>query len=183
MRRVSLRNTEPPFVTSVVQFLLKKNNKLFKKSRVNDALAVAAEIHHQIFSNNSRNKQKGSKSWWKQVNYYVKREQSVIENHFDANELNSHYNIISINLVNTRPQIYDTHGYQLPVVHVRQVFNYMSKLKKTTVGPDGLPYWLYRENAHYLAEPLTQIFNQSLSSTVFPETWKIGCIKPIPKSV
>ena len=61
LRWVSLRNTEPPFVTPVVQFLLKKNNKLFKKSRVNDALAVAAEIRHQIFSNNSRNKQKGSK--------------------------------------------------------------------------------------------------------------------------
>ena len=54
-------------------------------------------------------------------------------------------------------------------------------MKKTTVCPDGLPYWLYRENAHNLAEPLTHIFNLSLSSTVFPETWKIGCIKPIPK--
>ena len=61
------------------------------------------------------------------------------------------------------------------------MFNYISKLKKTTVGPDGLPYWLFRENAHSQAEPLTHMFNLSLSSSVFPETWKIGCIKPIPK--
>ena len=40
--RVSIRNTEPPFVTPVVKLLLKKKNKLFKKGRVNDALAVAA---------------------------------------------------------------------------------------------------------------------------------------------
>ena len=61
------------------------------------------------------------------------------------------------------------------------MFNYISKLKKTTVGPEGLPYCLYRENAHNLAEPFTHIFNLSLSSTVFPETWKISCINPIPK--
>ena len=75
--------------------------------------------------------------------------------------------------MNTRPQIYCTHGY---LVHVRQV-----KVQKTTDGPDGLSYWLYRENAHSVAEPLTYILNLSLSSTVFPETWKLGCIKHIPK--
>ena len=86
----------------------------------------------------------------------MKREQPVIENHFDANELNSHDNDNSTNLVNTRPQIFDTHGYQLPVVHARQVFIYISNLtKKKAVGPDGLPYWLYRENAHNIAEFLT----------------------------
>ena len=66
LRRVSLRNTEPPFVTPVVKLLLKKNNKLFKKRRFNDALAVAAEIRHQIFSNLGTNKREanlgGSKS-------------------------------------------------------------------------------------------------------------------------
>ena len=49
LRRVFLGNTEPPFVTPVVKILLKKKNKLFKKSRVIDALAVAAEIRHKIF--------------------------------------------------------------------------------------------------------------------------------------
>ena len=56
LRRISIRNTESPFVTPVVELLLKKKNKLFKKRRFDDALAVAAEICHQIFPNNSRNK-------------------------------------------------------------------------------------------------------------------------------
>ena len=39
-------------------------------------------------------------------------------------------------------------------------------------GPDGIPPHLLKKFAPELAEPVTVIFNRSVSSGVFPEWWK-----------
>ena len=52
----------------------------------------------------------------------------------------------------------------------------MMKQKRTSPGPDGLPYWLWKDYAHYLAPVLTNVLNlnfltRSLCS-VAVETYK-----------
>ena len=48
-------------------------------------------------------------------------------------------------------------------------------------GPDGIPARLLKKFAPELAEPVTVIFNRSVSSGVFPERWKDSHPTPVPK--
>ena len=48
-------------------------------------------------------------------------------------------------------------------------------------GPDNVPSRISKTFAHVLAEPVTIIFNASLSSSVVPKIWKESNIIPIPK--
>lgn len=49
-------------------------------------------------------------------------------------------------------------------------------------GPDGLPNIFLKNCAATLAEPLSFIFNQSISRGIFPEVWKESYITPVFKS-
>lgn len=49
-------------------------------------------------------------------------------------------------------------------------------------GPDNIPNLFLKSMADELANPLLKIFNQSLSSGVFPSAWKTAYVTPIFKS-
>ena len=57
----------------------------------------------------------------------------------------------------------------------------MMQQKSTASGPDGLPYWIWRDYAQYLAPIITKILNSSLSQQYVPLMWKLANITPIPK--
>ncbi|CAB4036563.1 Hypothetical predicted protein, partial [Paramuricea clavata] len=48
-------------------------------------------------------------------------------------------------------------------------------------GPDNIPSKILKSFAYILSEPITDIFNVSLSSGVVPEIWKQANISSIPK--
>ena len=49
------------------------------------------------------------------------------------------------------------------------------------MGPDSIPPRIIKEFAYELAEPVTKIFNTSLSTGEVPFLWKCSNITPIPK--
>merc|ERR1719264_2110283 len=56
------------------------------------------------------------------------------------------------------------------------------KLKNSSsVGPDGISNWLMKTAAKALAVPLTLIFNLSISSALFPTSWKHAIVIPLWK--
>ena len=55
------------------------------------------------------------------------------------------------------------------------------KLKRTASGPDGIPYWIWKEFAYDLAPVVTHIFNCSLENHTVPDLWKLADITPLPK--
>jgi len=57
----------------------------------------------------------------------------------------------------------------------------LDKLKSTSSGPDLIPSWFLKLAACSIAEPLTHLFNLSLSTSIVPQQWKQAIIKPIPK--
>lgn len=64
-----------------------------------------------------------------------------------------------------------------------EVYSALLALKPSSyAGPDGVPAIVLRECADMLFIPLTKMFNQSLSSGVFPELWKKSFIVPLYKS-
>lgn len=53
---------------------------------------------------------------------------------------------------------------------------------RKTAGPDKIPSFLIRDCAFVLAEPLTRLFNLSISTQTFPGVWKQAKICPIFKT-
>ena len=49
------------------------------------------------------------------------------------------------------------------------------------MGPDSIPPRIIKEFAYELTEPVTKIFNTSLSTCEVPILWKCSNIIPIPK--
>ena len=52
-------------------------------------------------------------------------------------------------------------GTRVPIVDENDVRNSMMNLR-TGSGPDGLPYWLWKDFAPYLAPILTRVLSSSL---------------------
>ena len=70
-----------------------------------------------------------------------------------------------------------------PTVHPHEVCSKLVKLQTNKVmGPDNIPPRILKEFANELAEPVTLIFNKSLSSGLVPALWKDSSIIPIPKA-
>ena len=59
----------------------------------------------------------------------------------------------------------------------------LTKLNPTKAnGPDGIPsFWLLKENAEHLANPVKEILNSSFREVCFPQSWKNADIVPLPK--
>ena len=61
------------------------------------------------------------------------------------------------------------------------VEQFLEKQKKTSAGPDGLSYWLWKDFSKYLAPAIAKTFNMSLEHQCVPLPWKSANLNPIPK--
>jgi hypothetical protein len=57
----------------------------------------------------------------------------------------------------------------------------LRKTKKTSPGPDDIPYWFFCKCSYELTEIVTYLFNMSLTLGVVPRNWHIANVTPIPK--
>ena len=65
---------------------------------------------------------------------------------------------------------------------VDQVKTLLLQLKTNKAGgSDGINAKVLKLAADYIAEPLTNIYNASIYSHSFPNSWKVGLVVPIPK--
>lgn len=61
-----------------------------------------------------------------------------------------------------------------------EVFESLSSLSSTfSPGPDLIPSTILRNFTFVILPPLFYLFNLSLSTSIFPNTWKTNCIHPI----
>ena len=71
---------------------------------------------------------------------------------------------------------------QVPFILPYQVCKKLLKLNPfKATGLDNIPPRVLKQFAYELAEPVTEIFNLSLSFGVVPAVWKAADICPIPK--
>ena len=58
----------------------------------------------------------------------------------------------------------------------------LTKLNPTKAnGPDGIPSWLFKENAELLSDPVKEILNCSFRDGCLPQSWKNADVVPLPK--
>ena len=68
-------------------------------------------------------------------------------------------------------------------INIDEVYNALNNVKASkSLGPDRIPARLLRDSCFSIAPFLTQIFNASLASNVFPQDWKIASVSPIYKA-
>ena len=68
-----------------------------------------------------------------------------------------------------------------PQISERQVWNSLTKIKRTATGPDNIPFWIWKDYAELLTLVITQVWNLSLSTHSWPDSWKRANINPLPK--
>ena len=67
------------------------------------------------------------------------------------------------------------------VLSPHEVEFHLKGMKRKGSGPDGIPFWIFRDFAYFLCDAVTSIFNRSISSGVVPLCFKRADISPIPK--
>jgi hypothetical protein len=48
-------------------------------------------------------------------------------------------------------------------------------------GPDGIPPIILKNCASAFAKPLSLLFNRSMTTSIFPDRWKVSYVTPIFK--
>ena len=194
--RVSSR--DPPFFSPLVKHLLEQRRKLIRRNSMDTSGLIEIQIQTlqgkinklirdsqvQAVKGNLEKHNVGSKSWWSTVNSLTGRKSTnmQISSIISPNEINNFFCT-----VNTDPVYKPTHAVvipescKIPALTVSCVTESLLKLKRTASGPDGIPYWIWKEFAYDLAPVVTHIFNCSLENHTVPDLWKLADITPLPK--
>ena len=58
---------------------------------------------------------------------------------------------------------------------------HLRRLRKGSGGPDGLPFWVYKNNSFVLSSVISYFFNHFFHAGHFPTSFKYVNVIPIPK--
>ena len=61
------------------------------------------------------------------------------------------------------------------------MWNTLQRIKKTTTGPDAIPYTVWKDHAELVTPVVTWVWNLSLKTHTWPRSSKRANITPLPK--
>ena len=194
---VSIRDKEPPYITPYIKLLLKKRNRLMHRGRVAEAEILANNIGKRIANIRAnflkKANLKDTKHLWKLVNgsstvpmiskkdNYTCVTPDNLNKHFSKVATDDMYDEEAVNRilksVSSEADLHDFEPYDANLFAIL-----LSKLKPTSAGPDGIPYWLYRLCASQLSLVMSKLVNFSIVKCSVPVAWRTAYITPIPKT-
>jgi Reverse transcriptase (RNA-dependent DNA polymerase) len=186
-RLVSITSNEPYYMTPDIKAKLRQKNKLMRAGRVEEANVLAARIGTDIVRCNTAqfrcaDADVDARDMWDKVRQLANRSgRSTAVTDVTAQMLNDHYASISQDNAYVNPARKFTANTSCAHLSVWQVFHTLDHLDHTATGLDNLPAWFLRLGSIFFAEPLTQLFNLSLSSSIIPTQWKRAYILPLAK--
>lgn len=165
-----------------------------------DEFKTASELLYNNYVRNMSSKLiSNPKDFWKFVNSKRKSDQFPVFINFN-NSNSSDPNVISEYFQKFFASSYSNnlftaidsdfyHMNNLPKTTFSHIFidanlvnQYLDKLSNDTFpGPDGIPEFILKNCSSALAAPLSSLFNQSISSGIFPTIWKNAFIRPTHK--
>ena len=188
LHTVTVTNKDPYFVTPKIKSMLRKRNKLMRKSRVAEAESITKRIRDSIatqakatFSTSKR----GGKDLWDKVRQIKGKAKTRSRPMLvTVQQLNQHFATISTDPHYLPPPTKATVNTLAPQSHFTEysIFRALDKIKPTAGGLDNLPYWFLKIAAPYISMPLSYLFNLSLLQSTVPAQWKISSITPVPKA-
>lgn len=193
LKSITLTSSDPPFITMGIKAALRKRNKLMRKGKLQEAENLTAQVRNMIIKNSTTtlsgvNTRSTPRDAWKKVNKIIKNKRdSIVESatNITANVLNDHYAKIST-----------MHGYTTPAFKTTvarfsdqnhrflseyEVLLCLTHIRRTSTGPDELPYWFIQISAGLIVHHLCNLYNDSIFIACFPNCFKEAWITPIPK--
>ena len=153
------------------------------KSRIapsnKDRLAEINRRISELISKNRRTLAKanvGSREWWKHVDNLTQRRSISAYVTLDTKsleELNDYFADLCTDDTYTKPvpAIVDK-SLEAPQISERHVWNCLQHLKKTAMGPDLIPFWIWTDHAEIFTSVIHKIWNVSLKLASGPPRGK-----------
>ena len=127
-----------------------------------------------------RDREKNSRDTWNAIRLLSQSGSKASHMLFSSDELNAYFGSV-FEKPSTMPPIPSDLPSDDLVTEVYEVKRHLSKLRRKSPGPDGIPYWVLRKSATSLSPAITYIFNESLTNGSIPPCFKMSNISPIPK--
>jgi len=205
LKRIQKHCDDKPWMTTSLKQLINKRQKAFHSGNEELWRHYKNKVRHEIsirkrtyYSDKVKHlKTCEPKKWWdyiKKISGNTKSTHStrITKNGEEltdadaADALNTHFTNVSDDLphldTTLLPAFLPTTATP-PVITPQQVCKKLLQINPSkSHGPDEIPNRLLKEFAYELANPVCTIFNTSLSTGEFPQTWKDAIITPVPKS-
>jgi hypothetical protein len=202
---VTLRDTDPPYITPAIRVLLRKRNQLFHRGLSSRAVALTAKIGKSIAAARANLLRKATASDTKQLWQLLRRTRNwsskvstnstinvVPSFDLDVNNLNKYfadvatdanYSYTDVVSALNNVHLFDSPAGATGFVPYTSDFIAicLNRLTVTAPGPDGIPFWLYKTCAAQLSPVIAKLINYSIQQSVVPISWKTACITPVPK--
>ena len=199
-KTVTMRSTDPYYITPYIKSLLVKRNKLRRKGRTMEADELAVKINDLIRQVQITRLNKLSASntaeLWKFVRPKNSKQSTAAPssssllsspdevNAFSAKiSTDENYNIADVLAANNATTSIDG-DINDPIEPLQPYFieNLLHKLKHTSPGFDGIPAWLFNSCSYEIAEIVTFLINKSLMLGIVPNNWRTAIVTPIQKN-
>ncbi|CAH8866196.1 unnamed protein product, partial [Trichobilharzia szidati] len=124
---------------------------------------------------------KSSSNMWKLLEEITGGQQIMNDTSVDVDMLNKSFICIPADVM--IPKSYSINNDCFSCFNTNDVLKCLQSLKPTqSLGPDGVPAVILKKCADILCYPLTDIFNESFSKSIIPDSWKNIKVVPVPKS-
>ena len=211
VKRVRINTNDAPWMTSELKSLILKRQRAFHehgtesvqfkfyRNTVNRKHKCCKATFYE--TKIDQMKESDPKSWWKEVKRLSGARQSSLSNLIsllDINELERSSMSVIADLINhafLEPLEEYRLSNEIPklpledqspkylVVTEYDVYKRLSHLNAAKAGgPDGIPNWILREYAEFLAYPVSIILNASFKVQQLPSPWKLADVTPLPKT-
>jgi hypothetical protein len=199
-KQITMRSSEPWFITPLIKSLLRKRNQLKRKGRIIQADTISlklnkliAEVRTSCFSDiDPSNSRKLWKTVDKATNYrgQIKTSSSVpSQSDSYAEQLNEYFAKIATdddydsNLINQTivRNASNCSNNRICEIYEFEIFRSFNTLKKTAPGADNIPHWFYRNCAAEISRVVTFLINLSIRTGTVPCSWKRALVTPVPK--
>ena len=185
LRSVCMSSRDPVWMTPLVKSLMRVKSRIAPSNK--DQLAEVNRKISELISKNRRTLAKApvrSREWWKHVDNLSLRRHISANMTLDTKSLeglNDYFANLCTDDAYTKPvpAIVDK-SLEAPQISERHFC--LQHLKKTAMGPDLIPFWIWRDHAEIFTSVIHKIWNVSLKTGKWPSSWKRAQVMPLPKT-
>ena len=209
--KIASPTPHPPWISRSLLSSFRRRNLLYKRAKLtnsvqdwslyrsfrNSTLALLRSLKSKFFR--SLSSSPSPRHFWSSVKKLRKKVTSVPpllhNNHFihsDSSKASLLNNFFSSCFNSSTPSLSSLPSHPSPpstpcppdlLCSENEILHLLLNLSSNSAtGPDGISARMLKLSASSIAAPLTNIFNLSISSGIFPSDWKNSNVVPIPKT-